>query len=79
MRVPARLECNAYNYLHKTGPDDDPIPMLKVLDAVGLQGAIWALRTLDGVESEKSEFFEFCKTPATQEQITVKFLELFGD
>lgn len=66
------------NYLHKSGPDDDPIPMRKVLEAVGLQGAIWALRTLDGAAAEKVEFYKFCSTPATQEEITIKYLELFG-
>lgn len=67
------------NYLHKSAPDDDPIQMRKVYEAVGLQGAIWALRTLDGAEVEKAEFYKFCKTPATPEEVTIKFLELFGD
>lgn len=53
--------------------------MRKVYEAVGLEGAIWALRTIDGAEQEKSEFVEFCRTPATPEEITIKFLELFGD
>lgn len=67
------------NYLHKSAPDDDPIPMRKVYEAVGLQGAIWALRAVDGAAAEKVEFYKFCSTPATQEEITIKFLELFGD
>lgn len=66
------------NYTRKAAPDDTPIPMRQVLEAVGLLGAIWCLRTIDGAEAEKEEFHNFCNQGATQEQITVKFLELFG-
>lgn len=67
------------NYTGKSAPDDDPISMRTVFEAVGLEGAIWALRTVDGAEKEKAEFVEFCKSPATPEEVTIKFLELFGD
>ncbi len=67
------------NYVGKDCGYDDPIPMNKVLDAVGLLGAIWCLRTIEGAEQEKQEFLEFCANGATQEEITIKFLELFGD
>lgn len=67
------------NYTGKSHGDDEPISMRVVLEAVGLFGAIWAIRTLDGIDKQRDEFTEFCSNGATQEQITVKFLELFGD
>lgn len=67
------------NYVGKMRPDDDPISFNRVLDAVGLLGAIWCLRTIDGCEKEKDEFKTFCDKGATPEQMTIKFLELFGD
>ena len=65
-------------FLGKPVPDDDPVSMRTVFEATGLQGAIWALRVLDGCDKEKGEFTEFCKTPRTQEEIIIKYLELFG-
>ena len=50
------------------------------MDAVGLLGAIWCLRTIDGHEAEKAEFQAFCESgPRTQEEMTIEFLLLFGD
>ena len=65
-------------YLNKPIPDETQVSMRTIYDATGLQGAIWALRVLDGCDKEKEEFFEFCKLPHTQEQIVIKFLDLFG-
>ena len=33
--------------LNKTGPDDEPLPMVTILDLNGLDDALWALRTTD--------------------------------
>jgi hypothetical protein len=66
-------------YLGKHLPDETKVTMRTIYEATGLQGAIWALRVLDGCEKEKEEFVEFCKTPRTQEEIIIKYLELFGD
>ena len=40
-------------YLGKTDMDDDPIPMRKLFDAVGIMGAIKMLSTIDGMDEEK--------------------------
>lgn len=65
------------NYVGKTQPDDDPVSFNTVLDAVGLLGAIWCLRTLDNFNEGFDEFLQ--SGPHSQEEITIKFLELFGD
>jgi hypothetical protein len=33
--------------LNKTNPDDEPLPMVTILDLNGLEDALWALRTTD--------------------------------
>lgn len=65
------------NYVGDIG-QHDLIGMHTVLNAVGLQAAIWCLRTLDNAESEKQMFLEFCKSGASVEEITIKYLDLFG-
>lgn len=40
-------------YLGKTKPDDEPIPLLKILDSNGLNDALWCFRAGDGFEKEK--------------------------
>lgn len=40
------------SYLGKTAPDDDPLPILTVLDSNGLDDALWCLRAVDGHERE---------------------------
>ena len=68
------------NYVGKKQPDDDPVSFVTLVDAVGLLGAIWCLRTIDGHEAEKAEFQAFCESgPRTQEEMTIEFLLLFGD
>lgn len=68
------------NYVGKSYDLDDPISFNKVLDAVGLFGAIWCLRTIEGHDDKKGEFKYFCETgPRSNEELTIKFLELFGD
>lgn len=68
------------NYVHKLHPDDEPISFHTLLNATGLFGAIWCLRTIDGHEKQKAAFHAFCSEGKhTQEDMTNKFLELFGD
>lgn len=68
------------NYVGKNYDPDAPISFNKVLDAVGLMGAIWCLRTIEGHEDTKADFMAFCETgPRSNEDLTLKFLELFGD
>jgi len=70
------------NFLGKTEIDDEPIPMHKLVDAVGIMGAIKMLRTLDDNEYKyhKKYFFQWLSQGGrSQEEITVEFLSVFGD
>ena len=66
------------NHVGKIKPDDDEISINTIFDAIGLQGATWCLRTID-CEHEKQEYSLYCTEPHTEEEIRLKFLELFGD
>jgi len=61
--------------------DDKPISMSVVLDAVGLFGAIWAIRTIDGYEDIKNEFNAYCCSNSSLSigEIKSKYLEFFGE
>ena len=68
------------NFLGKTEMDDDPIPMHKLVDAVGIIGAIKMLSTIEGIEKEKQAFMMWCGGYGrSQEEITIEFLRVFGD
>ena len=66
-------------YLDETDPNDEPLAMNTILDAIGLTGAIWCLRGVDDCEKEKEIFSEFLKGERTLEEMKIKFLECFGD
>lgn len=40
-------------YLGKTKPDDEPLPLLTILDSNGFDHALWCFRAVDGFEKEK--------------------------
>ena len=40
-------------YLGKTKPDDEPLPLLRILDSNGLDHALWCFRAVEGFEKEK--------------------------
>lgn len=40
-------------HLGKTAPDNEPLPLLTVLDSNGLDDALWCLRAVDGYDREK--------------------------
>lgn len=40
-------------YLGKTGPDDEPLSLLKILDSNGFDDTLWCFRAVDGFEKEK--------------------------
>ena len=69
------------NFLNKTEIDDEPIPMHKLVDAVGIMGAIKMLKTIEGMDDEKQDFMVFLMPPGgrSQEEITIEFLRVFGD
>ena len=68
-----------FKYVGKEKPDDEPIGFDDILRAVGLLGAIWCLRTLDGHEEDKQTFLEYCASDGhSHEEMEIKFLQLFG-
>lgn len=67
------------NFLCKTEIDDELIPMHKLVDAVGIMGAIKMLKTIDGMDDQKQDFMVFLMSGGrTQEEITIEFLRVFG-
>ena len=40
------------NYLGKNQADDEPLPLLTILESNGLDGALWALRAVEGYDRE---------------------------
>ena len=47
-------------HLGKTKADDDPLPILTVLESNGLDDAIWAMRTVEGSDREIRLFAVWC-------------------
>lgn len=47
-------------HLGKTTADDEPIPVLTVLDSNGLDDALWCLRAVDGHEKEMRLYAVWC-------------------
>jgi hypothetical protein len=39
--------------LNKTEPDDEPLPLLTVLESNGLQDTLWCFRSVEGFDREK--------------------------
>jgi len=57
-KIRAHNPCKAWwepllKYLGKTKSDDETLPLLTILDAVGLQRALWCFRAVEGFEKEK--------------------------
>jgi hypothetical protein len=40
-------------YLNKTEPDDEPLPLLTVLESSGLEETLWCFRAVEGLDKEK--------------------------
>ena len=47
-------------HLGKTEADDEPLPLLTVLESNGLDDALWCLRTVEGHDSEIRMFAVWC-------------------
>jgi hypothetical protein len=47
-------------FLGKTGPDDDRLSPLTILESNGFEGAVWCLRAVDGYDREKRAFMAEC-------------------
>ena len=48
------------SYLGKTGADDDPLPLVTILQSNGLDDALWCLRTVAGYDKEIIRFALAC-------------------
>ena len=47
-------------FLGKTGVDDDPLPLVTILQSNGLDDALWCLRTITGHDKEITRFALAC-------------------
>ena len=47
-------------FLGKTGADDDPLPLVTILQSNGLDDALWCLRTITGYDKEIIRFALAC-------------------
>lgn len=47
-------------HLNKTKADDEPLPLLTILDSNGLDDALWCLRAVEGFEKEKRLYAVWC-------------------
>ena len=47
-------------FLGKTGADDDPLPLVTILQSNGLDDALWCLRTITGHDKEITRFALSC-------------------
>lgn len=47
-------------YLNKTGPDDEPLPLVTILDSNGLDDALWALRAVDRDYARMRRYAVWC-------------------
>jgi len=47
-------------HLDKTAPDDEPLPLLTILDSNGLDDALWCFRAVEGFDRELRLFAVFC-------------------
>ena len=46
--------------LNKTGPDDEPLDLLTILDSNGLDDTLWCLRAVEGHEKEIRLYAVWC-------------------
>ena len=46
--------------LNKTGPDDEPLDMITILDSNGLDDTLWCLRAVEGHDKEIRLFAVWC-------------------
>ncbi len=65
-----RAVCN-----HVGNDFDKPISIHQLINAVGVQGAIWCLR---GFDCDKESFNTWMDEPHTEDEIRLKLIEVFG-
>ena len=54
------------SYLGKTGVDDDPLPLVTILQSNGLDDTLWCLRTITGHDKEIIRFALACAQEVKQ-------------
>lgn len=59
-QMPAGGGARLLTYLGKTAPDDEPLPLVTILDSNGLDGALWALRTVTGEDARIRRYAVWC-------------------
>lgn len=47
-------------HLGKTQPDDEPLPLVTILESNDIADALWCLRSVEGYEKEKRLFAVWC-------------------
>jgi len=47
-------------HLGKAAPDDEPLPLLTILNSNGLEDAVWCFRAIEGFDREIRLFAVFC-------------------
>ena len=51
---------NLLKHLGKTGPDDEPLSIVTILDSNGLDDALWCLRAVEGHDREIRLYAVWC-------------------
>ena len=59
-QMPAGGGARLLAYLGKTAPDDEPLPLVTILDSNGLEDALWALRTVTGEDARIRRYAVWC-------------------
>ena len=59
-QMPAGGGARLLTYLGKTAPDDEPLPLVTILDSNGLEDALWALRTVTGEDARIRRYAVWC-------------------
>lgn len=59
-QMPAGGGARLLAYLGKTAPDDEPLPLVTILDSNGLEDAMWALRTVTGEDARIRRYAVWC-------------------
>ena len=47
-------------YLGRTGPDDEPLPLVTILDSNGVEDAVWALCAVTGEDARIRRYAVWC-------------------
>ncbi len=59
-QMPAGGGARLLAYLGNAAPDDEPLPLVTILDSNGLEDAMWALRVVKGEDARIRRFAVWC-------------------